>query len=100
MAAPRLVNVTDRLVRIGAAVFAVGFVAMIADVVPFFFGAENRPTWLNVLAIGGVVLGLGCALTGLALAVRSPAPIDPDLESWVGIPDAPAGQESSPDSAG
>jgi hypothetical protein len=61
----------DGLVRIGAAVFAVGLIAVGVAVLPFFFGASNWPLPLNVAA--GVLppLGLGLALAGLVRAGRA-----------------------------
>lgn len=61
---------TDRLVRVGAVVFGVGLLAVLAAVLPLFFGVHNLPTALNVVA--GVLppLGLGIALWGLVRAAR------------------------------
>jgi hypothetical protein len=60
----------DRLVRIGAAVFAVGLLAVAAAVLPLFFGVHDLPTALNVAA--GVLppLGFGLALWGLVRAAQ------------------------------
>lgn len=54
----------DRLVRVGAVVFALGVLAVLAVVVPFFFGAHDRPTWLNLSALL-LPVGFGLALLGL-----------------------------------
>ena len=61
----------DQLVRIGAVVFGVGVLCIIAAVVPLFFGAHNLPTALNVAA--GVLppLGFGIALWGLVRGARA-----------------------------
>jgi hypothetical protein len=63
----------DGLVRAGAVVFAVGLVAVLVVVLPFFFGRENRPLPLNLAA--GVLppLGLLLALAGLVRGARSTA---------------------------
>jgi hypothetical protein len=75
----------DRLVRAGALIFFVGLVALIALLIPFFFGSENRPSWLNVAAIVGLVAGLGTALGGVVTSVRSPAPPESDETELDGI---------------
>jgi len=54
----------DLLVRVGAGVFGLGVLAVLAIVVPFFFGADERPTWLNLSALL-LPVGLGLALLGL-----------------------------------
>jgi hypothetical protein len=59
----------DLLVRAGAVVFALGVVAVLAIVVPFFFGAHDRPTWLNLSALL-LPAGLGVALLGLLRGAR------------------------------
>ena len=61
----------DRLVRIGAAVFAVGLLAVAAAALPLFFGVHNLPTALNAAA--GVLppLGFGVALWGLLRAAQA-----------------------------
>ncbi len=64
------------LVRIGTSLFAVGLVATAIIIIPFFFGVTERPTWLNVLAAGGLTIGLGVALVAIVAAVLSPAPAD------------------------
>ncbi|HLZ37781.1 MAG TPA: hypothetical protein VKP64_08500 [Mycobacteriales bacterium] len=63
----------DRLVVAGAVVFAVGLVATLVTVVPFFFGAHDRPVALNVLALL-MPVGLGLALFGLLRAARRRPP--------------------------
>jgi hypothetical protein len=68
----------DRLVRAGVAVFVVGLVALAVILVPFFLGSDNRPTWLNVIAIIALPLGLGLALGGIVSSVRSPLPDMPE----------------------
>ena len=61
----------ERLVLVGAAVFGIGLVAVLAVVLPFFFGVENRPLPLNLAA--GVLppLGLLIALVGLVRGSRA-----------------------------
>jgi hypothetical protein len=61
----------DQLVRIGAVVFGVGVLCILAAVVPLFFGAHDLPTALNVAA--GVLppIGFGLALWGLVRAARA-----------------------------
>ena len=63
----------DGLVRVGAVAFAIGLVAILVVVVPFFFGRENRPLPLNLAA--GVLppLGLALALGGLVRGARHTA---------------------------
>jgi hypothetical protein len=76
----------DGLVRVGAVVFAVGVVAVVADFAPFFFGHSNLPTWLALSTLA-LPLGLGLALGGLlrqARAARRRAPAE-DL-GWVRLP--------------
>lgn len=46
-------------VRVGLALFAAGLFFLAVDVIPFFFGAHDRPLWLN----------LGCLLAPLGLVV-------------------------------
>ena len=53
--------------------FGIGLLAILVAVLPFLFGAENRPLWLNVTA--GVLppLGPALALVGLVRGARSTA---------------------------
>lgn len=60
----------DRLVQVGAGVFAVGIVAIIAEFAPFFFGHDNRPLWL-AFATMLVPAGLGLSLVGLLVQARA-----------------------------
>jgi peptidoglycan/LPS O-acetylase OafA/YrhL len=46
MALPALPTV--RAQRVGFALFGLGLLAIVIDVVPFFFGDHNRSVWLNV----------------------------------------------------
>lgn len=46
-------------VRAGLALFALGLIFIVADVVPFFLDDHNRPLWLN----------LGCLLAPVGFAV-------------------------------
>jgi hypothetical protein len=66
----------DVLVRVGAGIFAIGLLATALIIIPFFFGVTERPTWLNVLAVGGLTIGFGVALIAIVAAVLSPAPVD------------------------
>ncbi|MDP9433441.1 MAG: hypothetical protein M3P91_12240 [Actinomycetota bacterium] len=62
----------DRLILAGSALFFLGMLALVADLVPFFLGHPDQPLWLNLLALL-TPLGLGVALLGLlrqALARR------------------------------
>jgi len=59
----------DRLVRAGAVVFAVGVVATVAIVVPFFLGRSDAPLGL-VLPTLLMPVGLGIALSGLLRSAR------------------------------
>ncbi|HUR14391.1 MAG TPA: hypothetical protein VM097_07845 [Mycobacteriales bacterium] len=60
----------DLLVRSGAVVFALGVLAVLAVVVPFFLGSHDRPTWLNLAALL-LPVGLGLALLGLLRGTRA-----------------------------
>lgn len=62
----------DGLVAAGAGLFVLGAVALLADVLPYFFSRPDRPLWLNIAAFLAP-LGLGIALLGLlrqSLAAR------------------------------
>jgi len=67
--APERPQPGDRLVRVGAGVFAVGLLAAVVVVVPFFFGRANSPLGLT---LGTLLMpvGLGIALSGLLRAAR------------------------------
>ena len=54
----------DRLVRLGAALFALGLVGILLVVVPFWLGEGQAPLALSLLALAAPV-GLGVALLGL-----------------------------------
>lgn len=58
------------LVAAGVVVFAVGLLATMVTVVPFFIGAERMPTAVYLLAMA-MPLGLGIALAGLVAQGRS-----------------------------
>ena len=60
----------ERLVRIGAVVFAVGVVGVLLAVVPFFFGRQNAPSWVALTA-SLLPVGLGLALVGLLVGARA-----------------------------
>lgn len=55
------------MIRAGLAVFAVGVIFIVADVLPFFAGDENRPLWLNLACLAAPI-GFGIAVWG---ALRS-----------------------------
>ena len=59
----------ERLVQAGVLVFAIGLLAAVAVVVPFFFGRADAPL---PLALGTLLMpvGLAIALTGLLRAAR------------------------------
>ena len=59
----------DLLVRAGAVVFGLGAVALLAVVVPFFLGAHDLPTWLDLLTLL-LPVGLALALLGLLRGAR------------------------------
>jgi len=60
----------DRLVRVGAVVFAAGIVLLLGAAVPFFFGRDNLPLVLNLGALAAPA-GLGLALIGLYAGARA-----------------------------
>jgi VIT1/CCC1 family predicted Fe2+/Mn2+ transporter len=60
----------EGLVRAGAVVFAVGVVGVLLAVVPFFFGRQDAPSWVALVA-SIMPLGLGIALVGLLVGARS-----------------------------
>jgi hypothetical protein len=60
----------DRLVQAGAVIFGVGLLAVLAAVLPLFFGVHNLPTALNLAAGLLPPLGLGIALWALVRQAR------------------------------
>ncbi|WP_042376894.1 hypothetical protein [Streptacidiphilus melanogenes] len=60
----------DRLVRIGAILFAVGAVATIATVLPLFLGLHRLPTPAYFVCMV-MPLGFAVALAGLFASARS-----------------------------
>ena len=87
------------LVRLGAVIFLIGLAATALAVIPYFFGARDLPTFLNVIAGGGMTLGLGAALAGMVAEARIPVPgeDDPDLyvnNPYADVPYAPYGDIS------
>ncbi len=60
----------ERLVRVGAGVFAVGVVGVLLAVVPFFFGRDDASSAVTLVA-SLLPVGLGLALVGLLLGARS-----------------------------
>ncbi len=69
-AAPEDPRPGERLVRAGAIVFAIGVVGVLLAVVPFFFGREDAPSWVAVLA-SIMPVGLGISLLGLLRGARA-----------------------------
>ena len=67
--APRQRSVGDVLVRVGAVLFAVGVVGVLAILVPFFTGRRDAPASLDLVALL-LPFGLGTALVGLLLGAR------------------------------
>ncbi len=57
-------------VRVGLALFAVGLLFTGVTVLPFFFGAHDRPVWLNASCMLAPV-GLVVAVTGAVRAARA-----------------------------
>jgi hypothetical protein len=53
----------SRGVRVGLALFVVGLLFVLVDVLPFFFGDHNTPLWLNLACLA--------APFGFAIAVGS-----------------------------
>ncbi|WP_322751790.1 MULTISPECIES: hypothetical protein [unclassified Frankia] len=88
-------RLVDVLVRLGVGVFAIGLLATVIIIVPFFFGVTEQPTWLNVLAAGGLTIGFGIALIAIVAAVLSPAPVDD-----TGPDDTEPDDDTGPDNAG
>jgi len=60
----------DRLVAVGAALFAVGVLATIVTVAPYLLGTTRLPTPAYVVCMLGPV-GFGIALLGLVRAGRA-----------------------------
>lgn len=60
----------SRLVAGGTLLFLVGVVAILATIVPFFFGHRNQPLALNLTAVAAPV-GMGIALAGLVRQART-----------------------------
>jgi hypothetical protein len=59
----------DLLVRVGAVLFALGALAVLAIMIPFFLGHRDAPTALNLLALL-LPVGFGTALFGLLRSSR------------------------------
>jgi uncharacterized membrane protein YhdT len=54
-----------RAVQVGLVLFGIGVLALLADVIPFFFGATDRPLWLNLACLlvpVGLVVAVWAAL--------------------------------------
>ena len=67
--APNPARPGERLVRAGALVFGLGFLAALAVVVPFFLGRTDAPLVLTLLTLL-MPVGLGVALSGLLRGAR------------------------------
>lgn len=55
----------SRGVQVGLLLCALGVLFVLVDVLPFFFGATDRPLWLNLACLLlplGLVVGVGSAL--------------------------------------
>ncbi|HEY9472940.1 MAG TPA: hypothetical protein VIS06_03705 [Mycobacteriales bacterium] len=57
------------LVHTGIGLFLTGLLVVLVTVVPFLFGAHERPLWLDLACLSAPV-GLALALTGLARGAR------------------------------
>jgi hypothetical protein len=61
------------LAKIGMAVFAIGLIAVFADMILFAAGSRNLPLWLNLTAMLAPV-GLGLGLIGVVQENRRSSP--------------------------
>jgi hypothetical protein len=59
----------ERLVRLGAVLFGLGLLGVLAVVVPFLLGRDDAPLWSTLLA-SVMPIGLGLALVGLLRGAR------------------------------
>ncbi|HEY9388371.1 MAG TPA: hypothetical protein VIR27_01220 [Mycobacteriales bacterium] len=57
------------LVHTGLGLFVTGLVLVLVTVVPFLFGAHERPLWLDLACLSAPI-GLVLTLTGLARGAR------------------------------
>ena len=69
-AAPDGTGPGERLVKLGAALFAIGVVGVLLVLVPFLSGRNDAPLWTTLLA-SLLPVGLGLALLGLLRSARS-----------------------------
>lgn len=69
-AAPQAPQPGERLVRVGAVLFALGVLGVLVVVVPFLLGRDDAPLWTTLLA-SLLPVGLGLALLGLLRGARS-----------------------------
>ena len=60
----------DRLVRLGAVVFGLGVLGVLAVLVPFLLGRADAPLW-TTLAASLLPVGLGLSLLGLLRGARA-----------------------------
>ncbi|MGZ4618012.1 MAG: hypothetical protein ACXV3F_04680 [Frankiaceae bacterium] len=93
--APTVPN--DAMLRIGIPLFTVGLIAVLLDVVPFLFGAHDRPLWINVVAVLALPTGLALALFGLMRsAMTGPVEIStPDAAGDAAADASPARSQRS-----
>ncbi len=69
-AAPAQSAPGERLVRVGAVLFGLGVLGVIAGVVPFLLGRDDAPLWTTLVA-SLLPVGLGLALLGLLRGART-----------------------------
>jgi VIT1/CCC1 family predicted Fe2+/Mn2+ transporter len=69
-AAPKAPQPGERLVRVGAGLFALGVLGVLVVVVPFLLGRDDAPLWTTLLA-SLLPVGLGLALLGLLRGART-----------------------------
>lgn len=69
-AAPGSARPGDRLVRLGALLFAAGVVGVLLVLVPFLLGRDDAPLWTTLVA-SLLPVGFGLALLGLLRGARS-----------------------------
>ncbi|MGI8537674.1 MAG: hypothetical protein ACR2K2_14605 [Mycobacteriales bacterium] len=60
----------ERLVRAGAALFALGVFGILAAAVPFLLGRDDAPLWTTLLAVL-LPVGLAMSLVGLLRGARA-----------------------------
>ncbi len=60
----------ERLVRVGAVLFGVGVLGVVATFVPFLLGRDDAPLWATLLSLL-LPVGLGVSLLGLLRGARA-----------------------------